>query len=76
MDAQCGYAIRQMNCEDIQKEDFGLELSSRYYRNSDDFIENAMPFIACDKDGSSRGIIYSTGNDENMCEVDIYVDGR
>lgn len=73
---QYNYNMRALQIEDIQKGDFGLNLSSRYYRNSEDFIQNAMPLIAYDKGDVCIGIIYSAGNDENMCEIDIYVDEK
>lgn len=65
--------IRPMGEGDLKKEDFGLDLSSRYYRNGHDLIQNAMPLLACDNNDNQMGIIYSAGNDRNMCEVDILV---
>lgn len=68
------YVIRKMRAEDVEKEDFGLCLSSRYYRDTGDFIRHAMPLVACDKTGSEYiGMIYSAGNDKTMSEIDIFI---
>ena len=57
------------------KDIFQLELAKRYYKDEQDFCENAIPFIA-KYDNQIIGIIYSAGNDGLRCEIDIFVDDR
>lgn len=61
------YTIRPMTIED-----FGIELSSRYYKGAEAFIANAMPFVAVSKENEYMAIIYIAGNDGDMCEIDIF----
>ena len=55
------------------QEDFGLELWNRYYKNKQDFMENALPIVAYDQNNNALGIIYSAAKGERNCEIDILV---
>lgn len=49
-------------------------ICDRYYKNEQDFIENAMPVVAYDNNKNEIGIIYSTAKGDGNCEIDIFVE--
>lgn len=67
------YTIREVNREDALRDDFGLDLVSRYYRDVEDFMRQAKALGAYTDDGEMIGIVYSAGEALGVCEKDIYV---
>lgn len=51
---------------------FGL--IARYYRDENEFMENAMPVVAYDENKKEIGVIYNTAKGDGNCEVDVLVE--
>lgn len=67
------YTIREVKREDALRDDFGLDLVSRYYEDVEDFMRQAKALGAYTDDGEMVGIVYSAGEALGVCEKDIYV---
>ncbi len=69
------YKIERINDENIKLINFGLDLSSRYWANAQDFVQNAFGFVVL-LNKQPVGCCYSAANGVGKAEIDIFVDGN
>lgn len=74
-DIKDDYRLEKINVENIKSIDFGLNLANRYWKNVQDFVDNAIGFVVF-KDSHPIGCCYSAANGLNKAEIDIFVDEK
>lgn len=67
------YTIKKIDINNIKSIDFGLDLSNRYWKNEQDFVDNALGFAVFSQD-KPIGCCYSAANGLNKAEIDIFID--
>lgn len=66
------FPLRRLRAEDLQQNDFGLDLNSRYWRNSEDFLANSLA-VGGFVDQQWAGLCYAAAIGGGRAEVDIMV---
>lgn len=69
------YKLEKINKNNIKLIDFGLDLANRYWGGEQDFIHNAIGFVAI-KNNEIIGCCYSAAIGLGKAEIDIFVDEK
>lgn len=67
-----GYSIKTVDHQNIDKlEPFGLDIFKKFWNTIDEFLDQAMPVLIDDSDGSAACLCYASTVVDQVAEVDI-----